>query len=39
MAECWFRMLSEFTKKELNDLKNDMRNTTWIGEYIGNPLC
>jgi hypothetical protein len=36
MADCWFRMIGELNKKELSDLKNDMRSTTWIGEYIGN---
>jgi len=39
MADCWFRMIAPLSKKELTDLKNDMRNTTWIGEYVGNSLC
>jgi hypothetical protein len=36
MAECWLNMLQTFSVKELNALKSDMHETTWIGEYIGN---
>lgn len=36
MAECWFNMIKDFKKSEFESLKQDMRNRTWIGEYIGN---
>jgi hypothetical protein len=38
-AKCWFTLISEFKKKDLESLKNDFANRTFVGEYIGNPAC
>lgn len=32
-------MISGFNKKKIEKLKNEMRNRTFIGEYIGNVKC
>lgn len=39
MAKCWFTLISEFKKKDLEALKKDMTHRTFIGEYIGNIEC
>ena len=39
MAGCWFRMVTPLPKKDLQQLKVDMANKTWVGEYIGNKQC
>jgi hypothetical protein len=39
IARCWFSLISEVKKKELEDLKKDFSNRTLVGEYIGNPDC
>ncbi len=39
MARCWFSLISEFKKKDLESLKADAANRTFVGEYIGNSAC
>jgi hypothetical protein len=39
MARCWFTMISELKKKDMDSLKADASNRTFIGEYIGNIDC
>ena len=39
MAQCWFRLISVFKKKDLESLKVDMAGKTWVGEYVGNVQC
>jgi hypothetical protein len=39
MGYCWFKLISVLKKKELEALKADMANKTWVGEYIGNKMC
>lgn len=39
MARCWFTLISEFKKKDLDNLKQDFTGRTFIGEYIGHPDC
>lgn len=39
MGYCWFRLISVLKKKDLEALKADMANKTWVGEYIGNVSC
>ncbi len=38
-AKCWFALISEFKKKDLENLKQDFANRTYVGEYIGNQAC
>ena len=38
-ARCWFALISELKKKDLENLKQDFANRTYVGEYIGNPAC
>jgi len=39
MAKCWFTLISELKKKDLEALKKDMAHRTFVGEYIGNIQC
>ncbi len=39
MARCWFELISEFKKKDMENLKQDFGNRTFVGEYIGHPDC
>jgi len=38
-AKCWFTLISELKKKDLENLKSDFAGRTFVGEYIGNPAC
>jgi hypothetical protein len=39
MARCWFNLISEFKKKDLDNLKSDFSGRTFVGEFIGHPDC
>lgn len=39
MANCWFKLISRISKKDIQQLKSEMAHKTWVGEYIGNRLC
>jgi len=39
MARCWFTLISEFKKKDMDNLKQDFSGRTFVGEYIGHPDC
>jgi hypothetical protein len=32
-------LISQFKKKDLENLKADFAGRTFVGEYIGNPAC
>jgi hypothetical protein len=39
MAKCWFNLISEFKKKDMDNLKADFNGRTFVGEFIGHPDC
>ena len=34
--QCWFDILDNFSKEEIENLKNYLDNKTFVGEYVGN---
>lgn len=39
MARCWFNTIASFKKKDLQTLKQDFTEHTFIGEFVGNEGC
>ena len=36
IGQCWFDILDNFSKEEIENLKNYLDNKTFVGEYVGN---
>ena len=36
IGQCWFDILDNFKKEEIENLKNYLDNKTFVGEYVGN---
>ena len=39
IADIWFRILEDLDSKEIENLKLEMEDATFVGEYVGNKNC